>query len=468
MAQSAGSEARFEAYMNGLVEVIGHADRATPLTEYCTGLLMPIKRKSVEPMAAIMAPAHVSAKHQSLLHFVGKSPWSDNDVLARVRQMVLPCLERHGPIRAWIIDDTGIPKKGRHSVGVKRQYCGEVGKRENCQVGVSLSVANDTASLPIAYRLFLPKEWAEDPALREKAGIPRDIGFQTKGEIALAQIKAAQDAGITPGVVLADAGYGNSTSLRTAVTGLGLSYVMGVQGNVGVWPPGSGPLLPTGKGRRANIRLRRDADHQPVSAKDLAQSLAADDWHQVTWRQGTNAALVSRFAAVRVRPANADHKRSEPRAVEWLLIEWPRGEGEPTKYWLSSLPRDTGLKDLVDIAKLRWRIERDYQDLKQEIGLGHYEGRGWRGFHHHATLAIAAYGFLICEAEAVPPSGRRYRQTASVKRQMPELPDSYNTPGATHPPRTPRTQFNRHRAQADHSAHGKGATAMSVLSTTQK
>jgi len=426
--------------MAGLGEVIGRAGRSAQLNEYCAGLLMPLERKSVEPIAAMTAPAHCSAKHQSLLHFVGNSPWSDEVVLAKVREQVVPAIERHGPIRAWIIDDTGLPKKGNHSVGVKRQYCGQLGKKANCQVAVSLSVASDTASLPVAYRLFLPKDWAEDGERRAKAGVPDDINFQTKGEIALDQIKAAQAAGITPGVVLADAGYGPSTPFRSSLTDLGLTYIVGVLSNISVWPPGTAPLPPTGPtpgrgGRRANIRLRRDESHQPLSAKELALSLEAAHWaahwHEVTWREGTNAPLTSRFTALRVRPAGGDHKRSTPRDVEWLLIEWPEDEAEPTKFWLSTLPDDIELQELVDLAKLRWRIERDYQDLKQEIGLGHYEGRGWRGFHHHATLAIAAYGFLILEADAIPPSATDNRRHATrLRSKAPQLPKGFKPRGA--------------------------------------
>ena len=425
------SGARFATYMASLGSVIGRAGRAAQLNEYCAGLLMPLKRKSVEPIAAMTAPAQCSAKHQSLLHFVGNSPWSDEAVLAKVRAQVLPAIERHGPIRAWIIDDTGLPKKGDHSVGVKRQYCGQLGKTANCQVAVSLSVASDTASLPVAYRLFLPKDWAEDDERRAKAGVPDDITFKTKGEIALDQIKAAQAAGIAPGVVLADAGYGPSTPFRTGLTDLGLTYIVGVLCNISVWPPGTAPLPPTGKGRRANIRLRRDENHQPISANELALSLDDAHWHDITWREGSNAPLASRFAAVRVRPANGDHKRSVAREVEWLLIEWPEDEAEPTKYWLSTLPDDIELQELVDLAKLRWRIERDYQDLKQEIGLGHYEGRRWRGFHHHATLAIAAYGFLILEADAISPSATDNRWRANpLRSKTPQLPKSFRPRGA--------------------------------------
>jgi len=206
--------------------------------------MLPVERKSVEPLAAVTAPARVSAKHQSLLHFVGQAPWSDEVLLARVRDLVLPQIERHGPIAAWIIDDTGFPKKGRHSVGVARQYCGQLGKQDNCQVAVSLSVANAAASLPIAYRLYLPETWAHDAVRRQKAKVPCDITFQTKPAIALDQIRATQTAGVAPGVVLADAGYGADGAFRAGVSALSLEYVVGVQPTLSIWRPGEGPRPP--------------------------------------------------------------------------------------------------------------------------------------------------------------------------------------------------------------------------------
>src|SRR5215212_3947063 len=214
MASHDSSEVRFAAYIAALVGVIGHADRATPLRDDCTGLLMPTARKSVEPMAAVTAPARVAAQHQSLLHFVGQAPWSETAVLTKVRDLVLPAIERAGPLAAWIIDDTGFPKKGRHSVGVAHQYCGQLGKRDNCQVAVSLSLANHAASLPIAWRLYLPLEWTADAERRAAAGTPETIGFLTKPEIALEQIRATCAAGLPRGVVLMDAGYGTNTRLR--------------------------------------------------------------------------------------------------------------------------------------------------------------------------------------------------------------------------------------------------------------
>src|SRR5580692_2081169 len=222
------SESRFAGYVEGLASVIGHKDREEPLRHYCTGLLMPCERKSVEPMAAITAPHRTAAQHQSLLHLVGEGKWSDERVLAKVREMVLPELERHGAIEAWIIDDTGFPKQGRHSVGVARQYCGQLGKQDNCQVAVSLSLANHHASLPVAYRLYLPEQWAADDERRRKTGVPEDIRFRTKPEIALEQIRAASAAGLPLGVVLMDAGYGCNTELRSSISALGLTYVAGI------------------------------------------------------------------------------------------------------------------------------------------------------------------------------------------------------------------------------------------------
>src|SRR5437763_10058157 len=200
------SESRFAGYVEGLTSVIGHKDREEPLRHYCTGLLMPCERKSVEPMAAITAPDRTAAQHQSLLHFVGEGKWSDEKVLAKVREMVLPQIERHGAIEAWIIDDTGFPKQGRHSVGVARQYCGQLGKQDNCQVAVSLSLANHHASLPVAYQLYLPQDWTSDDERLRKAGVPDDIGFKTKHEIALDQLRWACAAGLPRRAALMDGG----------------------------------------------------------------------------------------------------------------------------------------------------------------------------------------------------------------------------------------------------------------------
>jgi SRSO17 transposase len=418
--------------MEGLAEAAGHADRNVPLKNYCTGLLLPGERKSVEPMAARLAPDNVRRMHQSLHHVVADAPWSDEAVLDRCLDFVLPAMLRQQPVLAWVVDDTGFPKKGRESVGVARQYCGQVGKQDNCRVAVSLSVTTEKASMPVAFRLYLPEAWIKDRKRRKKTGIPDSIQFQTKLEIALEQIRRARERGIPQGVVLADAGYGTDTSFRMALTSMGMAYVMGIQSTVTVWRPGEGPRpAPARQGSTGRPRklLQRDAKHQPVSVKELAVSLPAEAWKKVTWRQGARQKFQSRFAALRVRPAHRDYWRAEPHPEEWLLIEWPSEESEPTKYWLSTVPADTALVELVHLAKHRWIIERDYQELKQELGLGHYEGRGWRGFHHHATICIAAYGFLVTERNRFSPSAH----IGNLGLPAPEPPPDFR------PRRSPRS-----------------------------
>src|SRR5229473_5363070 len=353
---------RFAAYLDSLARAAGHLDRAVPLKSYCTGLLLPGERKSVEPMAARLCPDKVRQTHQSLHHVVAQAPWSDEDLLEAVRQYTLPAMQKQGPIIAWVVDDTGLVKKGTHSVGVTRQYCGQVGKQENCRVAVSLSLSTEQASLPIAWRLYLPEVWAKDGKRRKKAGVPAEIRFQTKPAIALQQIRTALKREIPVGVVLADAAYGTDTKFREELSDLGLLYVVGIMSSVTVWKPGQGPLpAATWKGQgRPTKYLRRNRRHAPVTVQDLALELPLQAWKKVCWRRGTRHPLQSRFAAVRVRPAHRDFERSEPYPEQWLLIEWPSEEAEPTKYWLATLPAETKLNKLVRRAKQRWIIERDY------------------------------------------------------------------------------------------------------------
>jgi SRSO17 transposase len=445
-------EVRFSTYVEGLASVIGHADRVGPLTDYCTGLMLPVERKSVEPLAAATSPSRVSAQHQSLMHFVSQSAWSDEAVLGKVRELVLPRIEAHGPIEAWIIDDTGFRKQGRHSVGVGRQYLGEIGKQDNCQVAVSLSLANAWASLPVAFRLYLPKDWAQDQARRHKAKVPEDVAFATKPQIALEQLRHACEAGLPRGVVLMDAGYGHDARLRLGVTALGLSYVAGVRSDTLVFAPGHRPL--PGHTRPKSGRRQR----QVVSVGEVAPALPADAWRRVEWREGSAEALSGRFARVRLRSAHR-HRAPVDRAAEWLLIEWPQDEAEPSRYWLSTLGQDITFERLVELTKLRWRIERDYQDLKQEVGLDHFEGRSWRGFHHHASLCIAAYGFLISERETIPPSGsgspRRGAQLA--------VPQGYRPRGAPAEARTAHPELDRHPAKTTDRGSRPNPAPMSLL-----
>ena len=452
---------RFEDYVSMIAGQLGHADRVGPFRGYCAGLMLPGERKSVEPMAARVAPGEVRSAHQRLHHFVADAPWSDAAVLAAVREHVLRVAgKRVGSPEVLIIDDTGMPKQGKHSVGVARQYCGQLGKQDNCQVAVSLSLANEHYSIPVGYRLYLPKDWSVDLARRKKAKVPEDIGFATKPRIALRLIDEAKAAGALPQIVVADAGYGIDTAFRDQLATRKLQYVLGVTKAVSVWPQGSAPLPPaawSGRGRKPKL-LRRDAQHKPLSVKALAMALNARQWRNIAWREGSNKTLTSRFAAVRVRCAYRDYWSSAMRPQEWLLIEWPKGEAEPTKYFLSTLPADTPIRELVRVAKLRWRIERDYQELKQEFGLDHFEGRGWRGFHHHATLSIAAYGFLLAERLGYPKKTVQH----PLLGEIPALPEGFRPRGSPALPAS-RSRFDRDTAPRTRRRPDRPTPALPLL-----
>jgi SRSO17 transposase len=319
-------------------------------------------------------------------------------------------------------------------VGVARQYCGQLGKQDNCRVAVSVSLATEEASIPAAYQLYLPEAWANDKQRRKQAGVPQEISFQTKPDIALAQIRSLVNEDVPRGVVLADAAYGDDSGFREGLVSLELCYAVGIKSTTTLWPPGIVPLPPRPKGKmgRPPRLLRRDKQHQPLTAKELALCLSATDLRRVSWREGTNGMMHSRFAALRVRAAHRDYWRKEPHPEQWLLIEWPKTEKEPIKYWLSNLSPAITLRKLVAIAKLRWRIERDYEELKQELGLGHFEGRNWRGFHHHATLSIAAYGFLVLERCLFFSSGDLGQLKATnIQIRLPRMQSNYEPRGAT-------------------------------------
>jgi SRSO17 transposase len=448
-----GVEARFEAYCEVIIKALGHADRVTPAQWYLRGLMLPGERKSVEPMAARVHPDDVCSAHQSMHHLVADSDWSDAALLSAVASEVVPVLTHDAQARCfWIIDDTGHRKYGRHSVGVARQYCGQLGKVDNCQVAVSLSLATAEGSLPLAYRMFLPREWTEDKARCKRAGVPQEIGHATKGEIAWAQIEAALAANIPRGIVLMDAGY-EDAALRDRLTAHDLQYAVGIRPQTLLWwgayQPGLTP--PQQRMGRPRVRVVRDKTHQPISAIDIARALPARSYRTITWREGTKADLTSRFARVRVRAAHGERQRAE----EWLLIEWPQGEAQPTKYFLCTPPANISFEALVDTVKMRWRIERDYLELKQELGLGHYEGRNWRGFHHHASLCIAAYGFLMLERLA----GVK-KNAAQLK--APALPESFRPRGAR-PDAAAHPVVDRDGALPSGSGHRSRSSAMSVL-----
>lgn len=423
---------RLDQLLGKLVAVLGHKDREVPCRDYCLGLLLDGDRKSMEPMAARLAPAATGARHQQLQNFMTNSRWNDAAVLAVVRDWVLPELTQAHSVEAWIVDDTGFPKKGKESVGVARQYCGQLGKQDNCQVAVSLSIANAQGSLPVAYRLYLPADWAADAARRRKVGVPEEIRFQTKPQIALDQIRATVAAGVAPAVVLADAAYGDDTAFREGLDELKLSYSVGLRPNTTVWGPQAAlPRIPP-RGARGRTPQRLQAVEPPTSVKTLAMRLPAAAWRIVHW--GDNLELSGRFARVRVRPAHRTHLRWKLPAPLWLLIEWPAGEKEPDHYWLSNLSESVTFRSLVRLSKLRWRIERDYQELKQEVGLSHFEGRSWRGFHHHASMSIAAYGYLMAERLR---RQRRSKKNRGVLLDIPPLPPDYIPRGSPRANRTP-------------------------------
>ena len=446
-------EDRFDEYGEVIGAALAHADRRMPARWYLRGLMLPGGRKSVEPMAARVQPDNVRSTHQSMHHLVADADWSDTGLLAAVAAQVLPALLKKPSACHWIVDDTGFAKKGTHSVGVGRQYCGRLGKTDNCQVAVSLSIANEYGSLPVAYRLYLPQDWASEAARRKRAGVPPEVEFQTKNAIALGQIEQALAAGLPAGVVLADAAYGVETDWRDQLTAWGLQYAVGVREHTRVWHGRHRPApmpAPSPRGGRPRTRLVLDERRAPLSVLELAQSLPTRRWRSLTWRAGTNAPLRSRFAALRVRAANERRKRAE----EWLLIEWPMSEAKPVHYWLCTLPATISLKSLVNTAMGRWRIERDYQELKSELGLHHYEGRNWRGFHHHASLCIAAYGFLMRE--------RLRSKKNSARLKTPTVPRGFRPRGA-HTNAATRPPLDRDAGLQSRAPHRKTVTPMSLL-----
>lgn len=398
-------DAELTEFVDELLDGVGRVDRRASLRRYIDGLLLDGERKSMEPMARrlVSTEAEVEAMRQRLQECVATSEWSTGAMFARLACKVdaeLPGTE------AVIFDDTGFPKKGIHSVGVQRQYSGTLGRVDNCQVGVSLHLGGERGSCCVDMRLYMPKEWVADQARRRKAGVPEDIVFKTKWEIALDELDAARRAGVRDHVVLADAGFGDITEFRDALAERCRHYVVGIQGAIKVWAPGTGPrppesFEPKGKGRP------RTAYHtgkvKPVSVVDLATSLGTEELKTLTWREGSRGPQRSRFGAVRVRSSHMHTQGKAPGHEAWLVWSWPKDAEKPAKFWLSNLPATTSIKRLVYLAKLRWRVERDYQEMKGEVGLDHYEGRTWRGWHHHTALVAVAHAFLTLQRVLSPP-----------------------------------------------------------------
>ncbi|GGZ23741.1 DDE transposase [Streptomyces olivaceoviridis] len=366
---------------------------------YLRGLMMDGRRKSIQAMASRLPDGN----EQNLQQFVNQSTWDPVPVRRRIAERMVPQV---GP-DAWAVDDVSFPKDGRMSVGVAHQYCGALGKQANCQVAVSVHAVSDTASCPLDWRLFLPREWAEDTVRRRQTGVPEDVGHREKWRLALDALDELAGWGLVPPVVVADAGYGQNADLRAALTERGHAYVVGIRGDLIVQPHDAVPDAPvwSGNGRRPVPRYRQPA----MTVAELATAAGWEAFQEVTWREGSRGPMTSRFLAMWVRPAGVRPRRLAQAAAvagqgRWdgvlpevrLLAEWPDGEDEPTRFWLSDQPDDSpiAVADLVRLAKIRWRIEHDYRELKHGLGLDNFEGRSWPGWHHHVTLVTAAHAFL--------------------------------------------------------------------------
>jgi len=379
---------RLERYLVDLLEPIGRSERRYWATVYVRGLLLDGERKSIEPLAKRLPEGNVQAMQQ----MVGQSPWEWIPVWKRLAQRMTAELEAE-PV--WVVDDTGFPKQGQHSVGVARQYSGTLGKTGNCQVAVSLHHVGEQGSAVLGWRLYLPESWIKDPERRRQAGIPEDVSFKMKWQLALELIDQSRGWGLPSRVVVGDAGYGEATEFRDALESREIPYVLGTSPQAGVWakPPKTDIPVYNGKGRRPN--QCNYGKQRPTNVRDLA--LKAKGWKTIRWREGSKGWLKSRFVALRTRPSHGYIDGQPPHKEVWLLVEWPEGEEGPTKYYFCDLPSSYTLRRLVRLAKSRWKIERDYQQLKEELGLDHYEGRGWNGWHHHVTLVMMAHAFLTLE-----------------------------------------------------------------------
>lgn len=383
-------EARLESFLDDVGDLLGDKRRKASFATYALGLLSEAERKSVEPIAAraVGKAADVEAAHQRLLHFLARSDWDDHAVRLLATRYGLKFMAAEQPVEASIIDDTGFLKQGTHSVGVQRQYTGSAGKIANCQVGVSLSLATRSDHLPVDFELYLPTSWTDDTARRAKAHIPDEVVFKTKPELALAMLTRAQEAKLPLGVVLADAGYGNSAEFRLGLHRLGLPYSVGVAASSKVF----------------EVQEVVNRGGQAIDLRKLASKLdAKGKFQRFTWRTGTRGELSARFAMRRVAPCGEQDNQLDERSTVWLLIEWRDGEADPANYYFSSLPADTTLDALVRITTQRWRTERAYEDLKGELGLDHFEGRSFRGWHHHISVVLCCYAFVVAERHRIFP-----------------------------------------------------------------
>ena len=377
---------RLSCFLDEIGSLLRDKRQKSSFALYTTGLLNDGERKSMEPIAARACgdPDQASALHYRLMHLLSSDAWQDAPIRARAVNYAIEAMQSQAPIKTWIVDDTGMLKQGKHSPAVQRQYTGSAGKTANCQIAVSLVFANGLSHVVADARLYLPESWASDRERCRRAHIPDDVEYAPKWALALEMIEQAVTAGTSPGVVLADCDYGNKTVFRDTLVQLGLKYALEIQSTTKVRRVGSGG---------------RPGERMAVS--DIARRLRKK-FRKVTWREGTNRVLCSRFARIRVVVDREDNIEREP---EWLLVEWPHDEPSPTKFVLSTLAKSTSCKQLVRTFKERWRIERSYEDIKGELGFDHYEGRSFVGWHHHVTAVLVCYAFLVAElVRSFPPS----------------------------------------------------------------
>jgi SRSO17 transposase len=392
---------RLLEYLTQIGDVLHYAKRRASFATYALGLLGDGERKSVEPIAARACadPDTADAAHQRLLHFLADSEWSDRDVRRIAAQYAVSEMTSLAPIDSWIVDDTGWLKQGSHSVGVQRQYTGSAGKITNCQIGVSLSLANRLDHVPIDFELYLPECWTENPDRRREALIPDWVRFHTKPQLAIEMIRRAVADDLPRAPVLADTAYGDSSEFRNEIRALGLDYAVAVSSHAKVW---------------CCDRLARRRG-EPLSVAELALQMRRH-FRRTTWRQGTKRPLSARFAMRKVVPFHDDGIPPSVREDVWLLMEWEDGESAPTKYYFINLDPKIPVtkKKLVRLVKQRWRTERVYEDMKGELGLDHYEGRRFRGWHHHVSVALCCFAFVVAErCRAFPPSARGEAQHGS-------------------------------------------------------
>ena len=383
---------RLAAYFADVTAGLRRADQRANALLYARGLMEAGARKSLEPVVARLGGS--GAEYEALQHFLADSPWDPAVVDRAVAERVCAVIEPE----AWVLDDTGVVKDGKHSPGVKRQYSGTLGKTGNCQVTVSLHAVGAGGTVPLGFRLYLPEEWCDEMPRRRKAKIPDEVEFQTKPALGGELVARAAGWRIRRAPVLGDQAYGDDAKLRTRLHGDGIDYVLSIGGECGVYAPDTVFAVPERKpGSRGRPPSALRADREPTSIAELVAGLDEDVWQTVCFRERDGEQLHSRFAFVRVIAANpVDVQRQEPRE-EWLIAEWPEGKDAPTDYWISNLPAATEPERLARLARLRWMIELDYKQLKGELGLDHYEGRSYLGFHHHCTIVTAAHGFLTLE-----------------------------------------------------------------------